>query len=317
MMNVVTATAPFPAGSEASMTTSIGSGGGREVSGDPAVYEGLDETGTARAGQASRAVPVAIEVSHLTKVFGGRTAVSDVSFSVASGEVFGFLGPNGAGKTTTVRMLGTLIAPSSGSAIVAGIPVNAKNGPAIRSRISIMPESPGLYLRLTVLENLECFAGLYELDDVRGRIGRALRAVNLIGKALAAFVPTLVIAYAVFGIFLGAAALFANPVIDSAIYAGTHVLVQLVFTPLLAGWAIWVGIAVSARSADVRAAQQLSVLGGVPPLVILALMSLNVITVSTALALGLAAALLAVDLLAWRVVATMFDRERLVAGRPR
>jgi ABC-2 type transport system ATP-binding protein len=130
------------------------------VSGDPTVYEGLQETGTARAGQASRAVPVAIEVSHLTKVFGGRTAVSDVSFSVASGEVFGFLGPNGAGKTTTVRTLGTLIAPSSGSAIVTGIPLNAKNGPAIRSRISIMPESPGLYLRLTVLENLECFAGL-------------------------------------------------------------------------------------------------------------------------------------------------------------
>jgi hypothetical protein len=74
----------------------------------------------------------------------------------------------------------------------------------------------------------------------------------LIGKALAAFVPTLVIAYAIFGIFLGAAALFANPAISSAIYAGTHVLVQLVFTPLLAGWAIWVGIAVSARSTDVR-----------------------------------------------------------------
>ena len=153
------------------------------MSGDPAVYEGLGETGTARAGQAPRAVPVAIEVSHLTKVFGGRTAGSDVSFSVASGEVFGFLGPNGAGKTTTVRTLGTLIAPSSGSAIVAGIPLNAKNGPAIRSRISIMPESPGLYLRLTVLENLECFAGLYELDDVRGRIGRALRAVNLEDRA--------------------------------------------------------------------------------------------------------------------------------------
>jgi ABC-2 type transport system ATP-binding protein len=153
------------------------------VSGDPAVYEGLHETGTARAGQASRAAPVAIEVSHLTKVFGGRTAVSDVSFSVARGEVFGFLGPNGAGKTTTVRTLGTLIAPSSGSAIVAGIPLNAKNGPAIRSRISVMPESPGLYLRLTVLENLECFAGLYELDDVRGRIGRALRAVNLEDRA--------------------------------------------------------------------------------------------------------------------------------------
>jgi ABC-type Na+ efflux pump permease subunit len=136
----------------------------------------------------------------------------------------------------------------------------------------------------------------------------------LIGKALAAFVPTLAIAYAVFAIFLAAAALFAHPPVVAAIYAGTHVLVQLLFTPLLAGWAIWVGIAVSARSTDVRAAQQLSVLGSLPPLVIVALMSLNVITVSSALAIGLAAALLAFDLLAWRVVAAIFDRERLVTG---
>ena len=63
-----------------------------------------------------------------------------------------------------------------------------------------------------------------------------------------------------------------------------------------------------------RAAQQLSVLAGLPPLVILALMALNVIKVSTAFALGLAAALLAVDLLAWCIVAAMFDRERLVTG---
>ena len=90
--------------------------------------------------------------------------------------------PNGAGKTTTVRTLGTLIAPTSGSAAVAGIPLSADNGPAIRARISTMPESPGLYLRLTVAENLECFAGLYELDDTRGRIERALRAVNLLDR---------------------------------------------------------------------------------------------------------------------------------------
>jgi ABC-2 type transport system ATP-binding protein len=121
----------------------------------------------------------AVTVELLSKRFGERVAFEDVSFEVGYGEVFGFLGPNGAGKTTTVRTLGTLIAPSSGMAIVAGIPLNAKNGPAIRSRISIMPESPGLYLRLTVMENLQCFAGLYELDDIRGRIGRALRAVNL------------------------------------------------------------------------------------------------------------------------------------------
>jgi ABC-2 type transport system ATP-binding protein len=93
------------------------------------------------------------------------------------------LGPNGAGKTTTVRALATLIEPSSGSAVIAGIPLSAKNSTDIRSRISVMPESPGLYLRLTVMENLQCFAGLYELDDVRGRITRALRAVNLDHRA--------------------------------------------------------------------------------------------------------------------------------------
>ena len=64
----------------------------------------------------------------------------------------------------------------------------------------------------------------------------------LIRKALAAYFPTLVIAYAVFGIFLAVAALFAHPVIVSAIDAGTHVLVQFLFTPLLAPWAIWLGI---------------------------------------------------------------------------
>ncbi len=100
----------------------------------------------------------AVVVKQLTKTFGSRVAFDDVSFEVGYGEVFGFLGPNGAGKTTTVRTLGTLIAPTSGSATVAGIPLTAGNGPEIRSRISIMPESPGLYLRLTVAENLQCFA---------------------------------------------------------------------------------------------------------------------------------------------------------------
>ena len=111
------------------------------------------------------------------------------------------------------------------------------------------------------------------------------------------------------------AALFAHPEIVSPIYTGPHVLVQFLFTPLLAGWAIWVGIAVSTRSTDVRVAQQLSVLGSFPPLVIVALLSLNVISESTVLAIGFAAALLAFDLLAWRVVAAMFDRERLVTGK--
>jgi ABC-2 type transport system ATP-binding protein len=124
----------------------------------------------------------ALVAEHLTKRFGDRVAFDDVSFEVGYGEVFGFLGPNGAGKTTTVRTLGTLIGPTSGSATVAGIPLSPENGPAIRARISIMPESPGLYLRLTVSENLRCVAGLYELDDIPGRIERALRAVKLLDR---------------------------------------------------------------------------------------------------------------------------------------
>ena len=136
----------------------------------------------------------------------------------------------------------------------------------------------------------------------------------LVGKALAVLVPALGIAYLVFGIFLGIVALFADPDVASAVFKGSRLLVQLLFTPLLAGWSIWVGIAISARSVDVRAAQQLGTLASLPPLVIVALMSLNVISPSLPLALGLGAVLLALDGLGWRAVAAMFDRERLVTG---
>ncbi len=124
----------------------------------------------------------AIQVDHLSKRFGDRIAFEDVSFEVGRGEVFGFLGPNGAGKTTTVRTLGGLIAPTRGTAVVAGVPLTPENGVEIRRRIAIMPESPGLYLHLSVLENLECFADLYEISDARERTGAALRAVNLVDR---------------------------------------------------------------------------------------------------------------------------------------
>jgi ABC-2 type transport system ATP-binding protein len=125
----------------------------------------------------------ALSVNHLSKRFGERVAFEDVTFEVERGEVFGFLGPNGAGKTTTVRTLGTLLAPTSGSASVAGLPLTSENGEEIRRRIAIMPESPGLYLRLSVLENLECFADLYGVPDPRERIERALGAVNMADRA--------------------------------------------------------------------------------------------------------------------------------------
>jgi ABC-2 type transport system ATP-binding protein len=125
----------------------------------------------------------ALSVHRLGKRFGDRVAFQDVSFEVGHGEIFGFLGPNGAGKTTTVRTLGTLIAPTSGSATVVGIALTPENGLEIRRRISIMPETPGLWLRLTVLENLECFGELDNVSDADDRIDSALRAVNLADRA--------------------------------------------------------------------------------------------------------------------------------------
>ncbi len=125
----------------------------------------------------------ALSVRNLTKRFGERVAFEDVTFDVGRGEVFGFLGPNGAGKTTTVRTLGSLIAPTSGSATIAGVPLTAENGVEIRRRIAIVPESPGLYSRLSVAENLECFADLYDAPDPKARIASALRAVNIADRA--------------------------------------------------------------------------------------------------------------------------------------
>ena len=125
----------------------------------------------------------ALSVRSLTKHFGERVAYQDVSFEVGRGEVFGFLGPNGAGKTTTVRTLGTLIAPTSGAATVAGIPLTAENGVEIRRRIAIMPEAPGLYLRLSVRDNLACFADLHEVPNPEERIAHVLASVGLGDRA--------------------------------------------------------------------------------------------------------------------------------------
>ena len=126
---------------------------------------------------------MALTASGLGKRFGDRVAFEGVSFEIGFGEVFGFLGPNGAGKTTTVRTLSTLLAPTSGSATVAGLPLTEENRTEIRRRIAVMPEAPGLYPRLSIAENLECFAGLYALKDPGERVRRVLSAVNLADRA--------------------------------------------------------------------------------------------------------------------------------------
>lgn len=105
----------------------------------------------------------AIETDQLTRSFGPLIAVDRLSLSIPTGSVFGFLGPNGAGKTTTVRMLSALIAPTSGSASVAGHKLGTENQ-AIRHSVGILTETPGLYDRLSAFENLVFFGQLYDLD---------------------------------------------------------------------------------------------------------------------------------------------------------
>ena len=103
-----------------------------------------------------------ILAEHLTKSFGDLTAVRDVSFDVREGEVFAFLGPNGAGKTTTIKMLTTLLRPTSGTIAVDGLdPVTQPN--EVRKRFGIVFQDPSVDDELTALENLELHAALFKV----------------------------------------------------------------------------------------------------------------------------------------------------------
>jgi ABC-type Na+ efflux pump permease subunit len=137
----------------------------------------------------------------------------------------------------------------------------------------------------------------------------------ILGKAAAVMIPTLVLSYTVFGIFLAVVRLFANPAIASAVFHQGPVLLALVlFTPLLGGWAIVVGMAVSVRASEVRVAQQLGMLASFPPLGVVVLLGIGVIHPTFTAAVLFALGLLAIDVQALRFVSRMFDRERLVTG---
>ncbi len=106
----------------------------------------------------------AIEVQELTRKFGSFTAVNAITFTVGSGEVFGFLGANGAGKTTAIRMLTGLLAPTSGEAQVAGFDVFTQ-AEEVKRKIGYMSQRFSLYGDLTVRENIALYGGIYGLDD--------------------------------------------------------------------------------------------------------------------------------------------------------
>ncbi len=134
----------------------------------------------------------------------------------------------------------------------------------------------------------------------------------LLGKALAAFVPSVLMAYLVFGSFIAVVELLAQPGIASALVQGPDLLAQLLFTPLLCIWSIWVGIAVSTRSSDPRTAGQLAVLVSLPTVAVTTLIAFNVIPATLGVALGFGAGLLVLVRLGWRFASALFDRERLI-----
>jgi ABC-2 type transport system permease protein len=136
----------------------------------------------------------------------------------------------------------------------------------------------------------------------------------LLGKAAAAFVPSVGIAYLVY--FAAAISLRfgAAHVVAAVVWHAPQLLAQILFTPLLATWSIWLGIGISARAGDVRVAQQLATLAGLPLLGFTSLISFQLVKPSVPLAIALALVLVVLDVAAWRVVSRMFDRERLITG---
>src|SRR5574338_724473 len=119
-----------------------------------------------------------IDVSGLSKSFGGRRVVDDVAIRVERGRICGFLGPNGSGKTTTIRMLCGLLKPDAGRGTCLGLDI-IREAPEIKRRVGYMTQRFSLYEDLSIRENLEFIARLYELDNRKERVDKALDDLGL------------------------------------------------------------------------------------------------------------------------------------------
>ncbi|MDA9405458.1 MULTISPECIES: ABC transporter ATP-binding protein [unclassified Bradyrhizobium] len=124
---------------------------------------------------------IAIDVKGLTKSFGGREVVHDLSMQVKRGSIYGFLGPNGSGKTTTIRILCGLLTPDSGEGTCLGYDI-LRDAEKIKRKVGYMTQRFSLYQDLSVRENLEFVARLYGLDDARGAARDMIRRLGLSGR---------------------------------------------------------------------------------------------------------------------------------------
>ena len=138
----------------------------------------------------------------------------------------------------------------------------------------------------------------------------------ILGKALAAFLPSMAIAYGVYALFLLVVRLFADPAVAAALLQWPQIVAQVVFTPLTAAWTIWVGLAISSKSNDIRVAQQFGLLASLPTVLVTSLIAFNVIAPSSGLTVALGAVLLCLDAAGWRIVSLTVDRERLITRSP-
>jgi ABC-2 type transport system permease protein len=137
----------------------------------------------------------------------------------------------------------------------------------------------------------------------------------IIGKAAAVVIPSVILSYLVYGLFLGAVALFAHARMANAVFHdGPTLLALFLFAPLVAGWSVVVGMAVSVRASEVRVAQQLGMLASFPIIGVVLLLAIGVIHPTFLVSIEFAVGLLVIDVAALRVVSRMFDRERLVTG---
>ena len=121
-------------------------------------------------------------IDDVSRFFERRRALSHVSLTCASGEIFGLLGPNGAGKSTLLAIIATLLAPSAGSVRYGDLSA-AQAGPELRGRIGLLGHDLYLYPELTARENLTFFGKLYGLDDIHERVNRAVERAALTGRA--------------------------------------------------------------------------------------------------------------------------------------
>ncbi len=140
------------------------------------------------------------------------------------------------------------------------------------------------------------------------------RVELVLAKALAALVPSLAIAYVMYAAFLLVTRLFAQPAVASAVLQGPEVLLQVLFTPLIALLTVWVSLSISTRANDVRVAMQLGAVAALPVLLVAYLITFSMIPATLALAIGIGAVLLILDAIGWRLVSALFNRERLITS---